>query len=407
MDHHLLQRLRRSGNFDQIPLAIKKMAIITFIYVFGSKLIGFFVPVYINNVANNYGLAGVIVSFYGLGMVFLDIPIGDLLDRVGRRLLVYLGMMLRSLAGIIYGLATGAPLLVVARLVDGLGVSFSWDAIWTLTRDKSPSGLESESLAVCQTGNIVAAVLAPITAGYIALNYGLRPLFFIFSVISLIAYVAALKLLEDDHQQKESVKDGVKDVVKQDKVFKKSLADLNQLGKEAVIPLVLVFLKTMVVATLWFIVPLFSQSLNADYLLMGTLFAAMYVPGLLRYWQSELSDWIGDKRVVIYFSLAGAAVSLPLILVQDMFYLFVLVIAVSTFVQGVTPSIGALLTKATPKDEMGELTGVFQTFKHLGFLIGPLVAGFVAEAYWVSAPFAVAAVLFGAMVVISLLGDRR
>lgn len=403
----MLKQWQKSGNFDQIPGAIKKMAVITFIYVFGSKLVGFFVPVYINNVANNYGLAGVIVSCYGFGMIFLDIPIGDLLDRVGRKLLVYLGMMLRSISGLIYGLAGGAPLLVVARITDGLGVSFSWDAIWTLTRDRSPEGLESESLAVCQTGNIVAAVVAPITAGYIALHYGLRPLFFVFSIISFSAYIAALKLLEDGHQQKEGMKEGVKDVVKQDKVFKKSLVDLNQLGKEAVVPLVLVFLRTMVVATLWFIVPLFSKSLNADYLLMGSLFAAMYLPGLLRYWQSVLSDWIGDKRVIVYFSLAGAVVALPLVLVQNMLYLFIFVISVSTFIQGVTPSIGALLTKATPKDEMGELTGIYQTFKHLGFLVGPLVAGFVAEIYWVSAPFAVAAALFVAMACISHVGDKR
>ena len=402
MDYHLLQRLKdRSGNFDKIPEDIKKMSVIFFVYLFGVKGISFFIPVYINEVIDSYGLAGLIVSLFGIGMVFLDIPIGEMLDKVGRKTLLYLGLIFRTISGVLYAFAFGVPLLILARVSDGLGVSFSWDSAWTLARDKSPEGLESESLAIFTIGTILASIVSPIFIGFLAMRTGLRVLFYFMTASSFITLILAYFFIKDGFEKKEKIKDGIKDIVKKDKLMKKSFKDVKKLGKRGLVPLFLALFYSINLSIIWFIVPLFARALNADYFLTGLLFGVMYIPGLLRYWFSELSDFFGDARVIYYFSLAGVIFAIPLIFIKSIWLLFILVVAFMTIMQGQNPSLGALLTKVSPKEEMGELTGVFQTFKHIGFFLGPFLAGAIAEFFWISAPFALSAFILILMALVA------
>lgn len=387
MEYGPLSRLKKGPkNFDKIPSDVKRLAVVFFVYTFGGKMASFFIPVYTQEIVGSYSLVGIIVSLYGLGTIILDIPVGELLDKVGRRMMMWMGLFLRGVSGVAYYLSRGALGLLSARFIDGLGVSFSWDSAWTVVRDKSPRGLESESLATLQTGVIVSATSAPVIGGFLALEFGLRPLFLVFSGLVFFSLLISLNMKES-LEEKEGILEGVKDLIWKDKVMRTSVKDVRKLGMKGLVPLFLIFLYSLNAALIWFIVPLFSRALNADYLLIGGLFSVMYIPGLLRYWFSELSDSRGEEKVIYYFSAAGALFALPLVFVRDIWLLFFLVVAFSLFLQGQVPSIEALMTKVSPKKKMGELTGVFQTFKHLGFFVGPFVAGFIADAFWISAPF--------------------
>lgn len=383
---HKTERLKPK-NFDLIPSQIKVLSVVYFVYMLGAKSIVCFLPIFIESVLSNVSLTGVVVSFYGIAMIMLDIPIGDLVDRIGRKSLLVFGILIRAVSGFFYFISSGIFYLALARFFEGSSISFSWDSGWTMVRDMSPENLESESIALFQTGTIASAIIAPVIGGLIAMNFGFRPLFVFFSFISIFASVLAYLLITEDNKDNETVKQGVKDLVKKDKVYEKSLMDLKTLGLPSLVPLFMILLYGICLSNVWFIVPLFSENLGSSLLMTGVLFGLMYVPGLFKYWFSELSDNLGDKRVIYYLSLLGGLVVLPLVLIRDIWTLFLVVVSFSAILQGLNPSISALVTKVTPGDEMGELTGLFQNFKHLGLFIGPFFAGFMADYYWISAPF--------------------
>ncbi|MFB6089205.1 MAG: MFS transporter [Candidatus Aenigmatarchaeota archaeon] len=395
-------KILKPRNIEKIPKEVKILALTYFVYTLGSKSVSFFIPVYVENILGNVSLAGIVVSLYGIAMIILDVPVGDLLDRIGRKTLVLTGMLVRGIAGILFFFSTGIEHLILARLTDGTGISFSWDSVWTMVRDKSPKKLESESMALFEMGPVFSSIVGPILGGFLALKVGLRPVFLLFVLLSFTGLLIAYKWVDESFEKKESIEDGVKDVVEKDKIFKKSIVDLENLGYRSLLPLIQILLYGVCLSNIWFIVPLFAKSLGLNLFLTGLLIGAMYMPGIFKYWFSEISDKIGDKKLIFYLSVIGSILILPLIFISDMWILFAVIVPFFTILLGLSPSINALVTKTTPGDEMGELTGLYQNFKHMGMFFGPFIAGFMADYFWISAPFAISTISLLILSIITL-----
>ncbi|MFB6075787.1 MAG: MFS transporter [Candidatus Aenigmatarchaeota archaeon] len=395
-------KILKPKNIDKIPREVKILAITYLVYSLGSKSVSFFIPIYVENILGNVSLAGIVVSLYGIAMIILDVPIGDLLDRVGRKSLVLIGMLIRGVAGILFFISTGIEHLILARLTDGTGISFSWDSVWTMVRDKSPKKLESESMALFQMGPVFSSIIGPILGGFLALEIGLRPVFLLFALLSFTGLLISYKWVDESFEKKESIGDGVKDVVEKDKIFKKSIIDLENLGSKSLLPLVQILLYGVCLSNIWFIVPLFAKSLGLNLFMTGLLMGVMYIPGIFKYWFSEFSDRIGDKKLIFYLSIIGSIIILPLIFISDIWILFGVIVPFFAILLGLNPSISALVTKTTPGDEMGELTGLYQNFKHMGMFFGPFIAGFMADYFWISAPFVISTISLVLLSIITL-----
>ncbi|EJY54464.1 major facilitator superfamily MFS [Alicyclobacillus hesperidum URH17-3-68] len=67
------------------------------------------------------GQMGIILSAFGWSYALLQIPVGALLDKVGVKWVIRLGMLLWSIACFITAAATGQGLLLLARVLLGFG----------------------------------------------------------------------------------------------------------------------------------------------------------------------------------------------------------------------------------------------------------------------------------------------
>jgi metabolite-proton symporter len=175
--------------------------------------------------------AGTLAAFATFAVGFLARPIGGLLmghfgDRIGRKSMLLLSMLLMGIATVAIGLLPNyatigiwAPiLLVVFRLLQGIGVGGEWGGAVLMAVEYSPSKRRAFYGSFPQMGlpvgiigaNVVFIIVTNIFAPEVFTAWGWRLPFLFSAVLILIALWMRLKI-EDSPAFKE-VKEGKKEV---------------------------------------------------------------------------------------------------------------------------------------------------------------------------------------------------
>lgn len=96
--------------------------------VYGSRMFGLFIilPVfafYAEDLpgGDNYTLVGVALGAYGLTQAILQIPFGWLSDRIGRKPVIYLGLILFAVGSLVAAVAVDIYWVIIGRVIQGAG----------------------------------------------------------------------------------------------------------------------------------------------------------------------------------------------------------------------------------------------------------------------------------------------
>ncbi len=130
-------------------------------------------------------LIGLAIGIYGLSQAALQIPFGLLSDRLGRKQVIGLGLVLFITGSVIAGLANDIYLLILGRFLQGCGAIAS--TLLALLSDLTRVDQRAKAMAV--VGVAIAGsfglslVLGPLLATYI----GLGGIFFLTAVLGCLA----------------------------------------------------------------------------------------------------------------------------------------------------------------------------------------------------------------------------
>ncbi|MEK7848119.1 MAG: MFS transporter [Chloroflexota bacterium] len=143
----------------------------------------------------DYFRSGLLVSFFSIAYGLSQLPMGWLADRVGRRLLLGLGMMGVGAAAFTIGFSTGFwALAVLLALVGLFGGAYHPSATPLISR-AVPANRLGRALGVNLMGGSASFFLTPIMAGGIALALGWRASFLILAIPTFLAGILLLRLL--------------------------------------------------------------------------------------------------------------------------------------------------------------------------------------------------------------------
>src|SRR5665647_429074 len=93
-------------------------------------------PLYAKQLGASDFAVGFLFATYAIALCLAAIPFGILSDRFGRKPFVLFGMFAMAGAFVFYALAKSYPVLVVARVLDGLTAAATWSAALALLGDR-------------------------------------------------------------------------------------------------------------------------------------------------------------------------------------------------------------------------------------------------------------------------------
>ena len=112
-------------------------------------------------------LAGLAIGIYGLSQALLQIPLGMLSDRIGRRPVIYAGLLVFALGSVIAALAESMTWIIVGRVLQGAGAISS--ALMALAADvtREPQRLRAMAIIGMTIGLSfsLALIMGPLLAG--------------------------------------------------------------------------------------------------------------------------------------------------------------------------------------------------------------------------------------------------
>lgn len=139
------------------------------------------------NAAHSMSMVGLAMAVYGLTQALLQLPLGILSDKIGRKKTIYLGMSVFALGSFLAAMAQSVEMLIVARAIQGAGaVSAAVTALLAdLTREEVRTrAMSLIGLSIGLTFS-VSLVLSPLLTKLV----GVSGLFVLMGVLSLASLV--------------------------------------------------------------------------------------------------------------------------------------------------------------------------------------------------------------------------
>ena len=127
-----------------------------------------------------------VVSILFLGLAFGQLFFGPLSDRVGRKPPVYTGYALYVAGAIVSALAVSFPMMLLGRLLQGLGISAPRAIILALVRDRYKGPAMARVMSFVMTVTLLVPMIAPTLGQAILLFSDWRGIFGSFVLIGLI-----------------------------------------------------------------------------------------------------------------------------------------------------------------------------------------------------------------------------
>ena len=158
--------------------------------IFSLRMLGLFMllPVFSIYASTQYEdaspfLIGLAIGVYGLGQAIFQIPFGLLSDRVGRKPLIYFGLVLFALGGLVAAMADTIYGVIFGRAVQGSGAiaAVTMACLADLTRDEN----RAQAMAVVGMSIGLSFMLAMILGPVFASWFGLPGIFWITSLLAL------------------------------------------------------------------------------------------------------------------------------------------------------------------------------------------------------------------------------
>lgn len=384
---------------EKIPDIAKYLSAVFLFAWIGRSTVWNFLPVFFENNVESVFLVGILTSIGSMIPILLDIPVGNLVQRAGEKIVIFLGLTIAIFPPLFYYTAF-TPLLFAGKLVEGTAKSLIWNGSWSLTLKSSSEENSSESVSVFLLGINMAIVIGPVIGGYLIEGYGFGLPMALWVVTSSLAVLLYYSYIGTEREK--GLKSSTEDLIHRDTYFndfhhfKENWVNLRQ-------EITLIFLYSIIFSFYWLAVPLLLDEMNADFATMGIIFGFAALPKMFQFIFGDIADKIGKHHTVRILTLLLVPTLFAMSLVESLVMTGALFFLARVFTAGMSPAIHAIFDEEVPNEIEGEMTGFNELAKHIGQTIGPFFAGTVASIWSLNGSFVAAAGVAGLILLASLI----
>ncbi len=157
------------------------------------------IPAMVEALATSLSHGQQIVGIFMFGMALGQIPAGLVSDRVGRLPVLYVGMIIFTIAAFVAAAANSIAVMLAARFVQGLGAAAAIVLSRSIVRDVA-SGREAARLMSLMTMIFTAApVIAPSIGAFLTTHWGWRMPFIAIAAVAVVILLAVRANLAETH----------------------------------------------------------------------------------------------------------------------------------------------------------------------------------------------------------------
>lgn len=175
-----------------------------FISTFGEAIPQPFLSIFLTGLGIPAPVVGLLYNVRNVVQALIRIPIGVMSDRLGRRRLMLLGLIILSMVPLLYYASDGPSLPFIAMMMGGLGVSLYYPPAEAYASKLFPPERVGEAMGRFHLGWAVSSIIGPSVGGLLALYFPTyRPIFIIASAATLISVPVLWLNTEDDSTNPE------------------------------------------------------------------------------------------------------------------------------------------------------------------------------------------------------------
>ncbi|MFM0309740.1 MFS transporter [Paraburkholderia sp. RL17-383-BIF-A] len=340
---------------------------------------------------------GLLLSAFSWSYALFQLPVGGLVDRVGPRKLLGLGLIVWSLAQAAGGFVSTFGWFILARIVLGIGEAPQFPSAARVVSNWFPLRARGKPTGIFNSASPLGTALAPLCLSILVVNFHWRWAFIVTGIVGLIVAVVWLAVYRDPAkatmtQEERRYLDG--DEADRRPAQSLTFAEWRSLFSHG---------------TTWGMLIGFFGSvyLNWVYLtwlpgyltmerhmsLMHTGVAASipffcgFLGSLTAGWFSDLmtsrsTNPVGSRRNAVVIAMLGmVAFTIPAALVESNMIAIACISVVIFLANAASASSWALATAAAPPNRVGSL-GAIQNFGgFLGGALAPILTGYIAQTW--------------------------
>jgi DHA1 family multidrug resistance protein-like MFS transporter len=337
------------------------------------------VPLYAQSFGVPASAIGLAIAAYGLARFLSALPAGQLSDTLGRRQSLAIGGLVSAAGNLWCAWATSYPEFIIARFVAGFGAGLVLTTGNIVLADISTPEVRGRMISIYQGTFLFSVGLGPFPGGLLAEYFGLPAPFIFAGLGAFLATVVAWFAVEE-------TRDMARSSTGASTVTVSFIAQMRSLMRNVGYVLVsLISLMNAVVRTggLFAIIPLLATaSLGISISAIGFAMMLGSIAGLFAsYPAGWLADRYGRKAVVVPATLISGA-SMVLFCFAPNYPWF----TAACIVWGIAISAGgsapaAYAADSAPPGMNAAAMSTFRMTSDLGYVIGPLALGFIADLY--------------------------
>ncbi|WP_370545101.1 MFS transporter [Herbiconiux sp. VKM Ac-1786] len=380
----------------RLPRDVMVLGVIAFFVMLGFGVVVPVLPVYVRSFGVGYLEVGAVVSAFAVMRLVANPFVGKLIDLLGERVVLAVGIGIVALSSALVGLADNYPAVLLLRGAGGIGSAMFSVAAMTLLLATTEPAVRGRAVGFYQGGFLIGGMAGPAVGGLLS-GISLHAPFFFYAGTLVVAGAVGLALLKRRTHDPDVVPEPPRPFreVLRDRGYQSALlASLAQgwsaMGvRSALVPVLIV------------------EVLHEKPAITGIAFAVAAVAQTLALAPAgRFVDTVGRKPAIIGAFAVGALVMLAIPLVSSIWLLIVLlsVYGVAAAFMGTAPA-AAVGDAAGARG--GQPVAVFQAVADAGAIVGPLAAGLLVDAFGYEAAFASAAILMGAAALFALRMPRR
>ena len=378
--------------------AMEKRATVSLASIYSLRMLGLFMLLPVLSLfteqmpGSTPKLVGLTMGVYGLTQAVLQIPFGLLSDRISRKSVIIVGLILFVLGSVIAALATDIYGVLLGRAIQGCGAISA--AVMALLADLTQEVHRTKAMATIGASIGVSFGVAITMGPLIAHQFGISGIFWIIAVLAALAILVIVFVVPNPtkikvHRDAEYIPSELGSVIKN--------PDLLRLNYG-------IFALHLILMASFVVVPLLMRDAGLDssrhwlvYLPVLVTSMAVMIPFII----------IAEKKRQMKKVFIGAICTLVLANIGFLIFhnhLPGLIACLWLFFCGfnlLEATLPSLISKTAPGDLKGTAMGIYSSSQFIGAFLGGACGGWLYGEYGASAVFIFAALIAASWVALA------